>query len=238
VHPQVTKSLGGEIERRRRRPGPRRARKKNVSTTDAGSLLKEKILEVAINLFAERGFAGTRINDIGKIAGAEAPTIYHYFGDKKSLYRAACRACFSRRTRDTLRRQRSDEEPPLALYRHVLETCSSLIAERPFYMLIQRQLLELDGHEMRMFVEGSFEDSFRALLAIIKELKPHEEPWRMVVYIYSLIFGAARLTPLWETASWIHFPESREPAELAWLVVRLLFPDTDWSRYAPQITAS
>jgi AcrR family transcriptional regulator len=217
-------------DRKRRKPGPRPSKRTSRSLGNAGGLLKESILRTAIELFAERGFAGVRISDIASKAGAEAPTIYHYFGDKRSLYLEACRACFIQDSRATVQPWRPGQSAEAALFQHVLRTCNVLIKHRAFYMLIQRQLLELEGGEMRAFVAGSFEESFRNLLDILRQLQPRQDPTRMAVYIYSLIFGAARLTPLWESARWIHFPECREPEKLARLVTGLLFPGIDWTQ--------
>jgi AcrR family transcriptional regulator len=199
----------------------------------AGAVLKEKILAVAINLFAERGFADTRISDIADKAGAEAPTIYYYFGDKKSLYRTACRTCFERGTRDALQHTRGDKQPETALYHHVLGTCYAAIRNRPFYMLIQRQLLELRGKDIPVFiqVQGSFALSFKELIRILEALKTDQDPKRVAIYIYSLIFGTTRLSPIWDTVLGIEFPEANSPEKLARTIVELLFPKINWARF-------
>jgi AcrR family transcriptional regulator len=215
---------------RRLKPGPRSKRAKKTAM-HSGAVLKEKILTVAMDLFAERGFADTRICDIADKAGAEAPTIYHYFGDKKSLYRTACRVCFSQGTQEALQDPLDGQPPEVALYHHVLGACHALIGNRPFYMLIQRQLLELRGNEMRVFIEGSFELGFKELVRILEALRTNQDPTRMAVYVYSLIFGTSRLSALWDTAPWINFPEARSPEKLSRAVLELLFPEIDWARF-------
>ena len=52
------------------------------------SAAKQRIAEVAANLFAERGFAGTSVRDICKAAGVSAPTLYYHFGSKDGLVEA------------------------------------------------------------------------------------------------------------------------------------------------------
>ena len=49
---------------------------------------REQFLEVALDLFAERGFRGTTIRDIARAAGATEGLIYHYFPSKADLLRA------------------------------------------------------------------------------------------------------------------------------------------------------
>lgn len=46
-----------------------------------------KIIEVATELFAQKGFEGTSIRDICKIAGVNISLISYYFGGKEELYK-------------------------------------------------------------------------------------------------------------------------------------------------------
>lgn len=52
---------------------------------------KQRILDAALKVFAARGFAGARVNDIARRASANKRMIYHYFGDKEGLFRAVLR---------------------------------------------------------------------------------------------------------------------------------------------------
>lgn len=51
-----------------------------------GVIKKEKILEVAKDIFLEKGYKETKIADIAKAAGISPATIYLYFKGKKSLF--------------------------------------------------------------------------------------------------------------------------------------------------------
>ena len=46
---------------------------------------KQKILATALNLFAEKGYEATGVQEIVTTAGLTKPTLYHYFGSKKGL---------------------------------------------------------------------------------------------------------------------------------------------------------
>ncbi|MCP4717986.1 MAG: TetR/AcrR family transcriptional regulator [Desulfobacteraceae bacterium] len=46
---------------------------------------KEKLVQVAIELFSTRGFKGTSIRDIAKAMDMSISNIYHYFGNKEGL---------------------------------------------------------------------------------------------------------------------------------------------------------
>jgi AcrR family transcriptional regulator len=64
---------------RKRRPAG--SRPKNV-----GESSRERILRIAVKDFAEKGYAGARIEEICKAAKANPRMLYHYFGDKDNLY--------------------------------------------------------------------------------------------------------------------------------------------------------
>jgi len=46
---------------------------------------REAILEQAAQLFAERGYAGTSMNEVAEACGMSKPSLYHYFRDKYAL---------------------------------------------------------------------------------------------------------------------------------------------------------
>src|SRR5215211_1902980 len=67
-------------------PPPRRAR------NDADRQAKEKaILDAALDVFAERGFAEARLADVAARAGVAKGTIYLYFASKEALFEALIR---------------------------------------------------------------------------------------------------------------------------------------------------
>ena len=47
---------------------------------------KEDILQKALNLFLEKGYIATSINDICSAANISKPTLYYYFKDKQHLF--------------------------------------------------------------------------------------------------------------------------------------------------------
>jgi len=48
----------------------------------------EEILEAALELFTEKGFAATRITDVARKAGISKGTLYLYFDNKEAIFRA------------------------------------------------------------------------------------------------------------------------------------------------------
>ncbi|MGD9811498.1 MAG: TetR/AcrR family transcriptional regulator [Sphingobium sp.] len=47
---------------------------------------REELVEVAVELFAQNGFAGTSIRDIAEAIGRSVSNVYHYFENKEALW--------------------------------------------------------------------------------------------------------------------------------------------------------
>lgn len=63
----------------------RKARRRNKDARPA------QLLEAAIEVFARRGYAATRIEDVARRAGVAKGTVYVYYKDKEALFQAAVR---------------------------------------------------------------------------------------------------------------------------------------------------
>ncbi|MEV6815317.1 TetR/AcrR family transcriptional regulator [Micromonospora sp. NPDC051296] len=67
------------------------ARGANSGATGAGRRRsrKDEILEIAVGLFASRGYHGVSMDDIGAAAGVTGPALYHHFAGKEAMLVAA-----------------------------------------------------------------------------------------------------------------------------------------------------
>ena len=50
---------------------------------------RAEILEIAVSLFASRGYHGVSMDDIGSAAGVTGPALYHHFAGKEAMLVAA-----------------------------------------------------------------------------------------------------------------------------------------------------
>ena len=50
---------------------------------------RDEILEIAVDLFAARGYHGVSMDDIGSAAGVTGPALYHHFAGKEAMLVAA-----------------------------------------------------------------------------------------------------------------------------------------------------
>jgi len=58
------------------------------ATTEGRSLTRDRILDVAEKLFAERGLAGTAVRDIARASSLTPASLYNHFKGKQDLYDA------------------------------------------------------------------------------------------------------------------------------------------------------
>jgi TetR/AcrR family transcriptional repressor of nem operon len=61
------------------------------TTTDRGGETRRRILEVAAEAFAERGYTGTSLNDVLKASGVTKGGFYFHFPSKEALALATLR---------------------------------------------------------------------------------------------------------------------------------------------------
>lgn len=64
--------------------------------TVKGVQSRQQILTAAIELFSEKGFAGTSVDEIVDSAGANKRMVYHYFGSKEKLFQAVLATEYSK----------------------------------------------------------------------------------------------------------------------------------------------
>ena len=60
----------------------------DASIDGNGEGARDQLIRVAIDLFAENGYAGTSIRDIAKRTGKSVSNVYHYFQNKEDLWLA------------------------------------------------------------------------------------------------------------------------------------------------------
>src|SRR5262245_35441556 len=48
--------------------------------------VEERLLQAALRLFGQRGYAGVSVREVAREAGVTTPNVYYYFGSKRGLY--------------------------------------------------------------------------------------------------------------------------------------------------------
>jgi AcrR family transcriptional regulator len=125
-------------------PSDRPARASAIRRRDPEAS-REAILDAAEALFAERGYEGTSLQEVGARAGVSRGTPSYFFRSKADLHRAVLERCFAQ-VRDAVRSGReralrSGEPPEVVLEGAVAEYFDFLAARPHFVRLIEREAL-------------------------------------------------------------------------------------------------
>lgn len=127
--------LGSSIEE----PAPGRRRRKEARPAE--------LIDAAIAVFAAKGFAAARLEDVARRAGVSKGTAYLYFPTKEALFKAAIREAVVTRLEMGERDVEAWQGSSAELLRHMLEHWAELIRSP------QGGLLKLIIAEARNFPE-------------------------------------------------------------------------------------
>jgi AcrR family transcriptional regulator len=90
----------------------------------------EEILSAALESFAERGFAATRIEDVAARAGISKGTLYLYFNGKEELFKAVVRQALLPNLARIEALAASFEGPSASLLERLLATVAGVVESR------------------------------------------------------------------------------------------------------------
>jgi len=159
---------------------------------------RDRVLRAATELFAERGFHGTKVRDIAARAGANVAAGHYHFGSKRDLYVEVLRACFAE-VRGTL--ERSGVQPtPAALARMSHPALERLIEKRMVVMmgnllgpppsahgtLMLREMLD-PSDALPIVVAEFVEPMLRETAAIVRRLAPGLDEERLRLCVTSIM---------------------------------------------------
>jgi AcrR family transcriptional regulator len=82
----------------------------------------EEITSAALDLFVERGFAATRLEDVASRAGVSKGTVYLYFANKEELFKAVVREALVARLVEFRGHIEQFQGSTVELLRHVFRT--------------------------------------------------------------------------------------------------------------------
>jgi len=139
--------------------------------TERGEQQRDELLEVAIELFAANGYAGTSIRDIANLTGRSVSNIYHYFKDKEALWLAILEYSV-KDLPERLRSAMSSCENPLeqfrALVRAHLQECARHRREAKIFF-IDEERLSPTGKRINKRVQKEIYDLYLGVLQVMKK---------------------------------------------------------------------
>jgi AcrR family transcriptional regulator len=156
-----------------------------------GDRTRERILDVALPLFAERGYAGASIRTIAKAADVNVATLAYHFDDKDGLYVTVCQRLHEDLARDF---------PDVKLGSNPVETVHGIIeqawtfisAHRLHIQLLMRNVLD-EGQHRDAILETWSEPLIGKALAIVRLLRPDRSDVENRLLILTLMHTMARM---------------------------------------------
>jgi AcrR family transcriptional regulator len=91
----------------------------------------KEILEAALELFVEKGFAATRLDDVAERAGLSKAAIYLYFDDKMALFQGVIRQTVAANLTTVEALVKAHQGPVAALIPGILNFMASRIEDTP-----------------------------------------------------------------------------------------------------------
>lgn len=175
---------------------------------------RERILEEAVALFAARGVDGVSMRDVARQVGLSAPTLYHHFPDKQSLYLAAVARAFAA-TEQGLVEALAREMPREERLHHLVHTFTRLAArDETFRKLLLRELLDGDEERLALIARQVFGRLHGMMIHTAREFAGDLDPYLLLNSMVGMVLFAIQSVPLRR-----HFPgEGRartRPAEIA-----------------------
>jgi len=124
----------------------------------SGTERRSQLIEVAIDLFARRGFAGTTTREIAAAAGVTEAIIFRHFATKEDLYKAILDArcnCPEAQTWFAETQQFMDNNDDKGLFRLLISKIIEGTRKDPAF---QRLMLHasLEGHELALMHHNQF----------------------------------------------------------------------------------
>ncbi len=174
-----------------------RARSGDSTGVDSEST-RERILDVAERLFAQRGLAGTAVRDIAREADLTAPSLYNHFDGKQALYEAVLTRGVEPLFGLIDRLGQADQAEENSI--HVLDAIMDHLAEHPdIAKLIQHESLT-GGASLSHIVHGWLGPIVAQGLAAMKSnpdtvWSDDEQPMAVAAWIH-VILGHFAMAPL------------------------------------------
>lgn len=158
---------------------------------------REQIIDAAMRVFAQKGFARATNKDIAKEAGITAGLIYHYFASKEDLLTTVVETRTPLQLLNTISPQ-AFAMPPEQFFRFLLAQVLRIVEDEKFVNLIRVVLSELLHGENQYFMQLiptvlgralSFLGSYIETKVAAGELRPVEDATAVAQVIMGSMIG-------------------------------------------------
>jgi len=154
---------------------------------------REQLLDAAARLFAERGFHGVSVHDIGAACGISGPAIYRHFAGKDDLLAQSLTAISERHVAEATQRIARRDEPDATL--------DSLISWHIDFALTHPELIVIQDREWSNLTADAQErvrelqlSYIDAWVSVLRQLRGDLDPAEARAAVQAM-FGLLNSTP-------------------------------------------
>ena len=178
----------------------------------------QEILEAALQVFAEKGFAAARMDEIAQRARVSKGTIYLYFESKEAVFRALIQATLVRRVTDLVALVRDHKGPIAPLLRELLMRLGHFLSTSDLVMLPKMVIAEAGNFPdlARIYREEVVERGLALFGGLLQTGMDRGEFRKVPVqHAVRLCMAPLLLAAIWRTT---FAPIDREPYDYAGLI--------------------
>ncbi|GAA4080533.1 MULTISPECIES: TetR/AcrR family transcriptional regulator [Actinomadura] len=170
-------------------PGPPRRRRMSRAERE------RQMLDVAEQVFTERGYRGTSMDEIAERCGVSKPMLYEYFGSKDGLLLACMGRAKAELYEVTQKAMAGASTPDDILWRGMVAYFSFIDSHsRPFAMLLQEPLS--GPPETAEAIEETRRQQSELIAGVLRTFAP-DAPATAVAAYTQIIVGACERLALW-----------------------------------------
>jgi len=160
----------------------------------------EVIRSVAVNLFAHKGIAATKISDIARDAGMSQGLLYHYYKSKNEIFIEIIDTAFKRLITASENLCKMDMEPEKKLkfaLEKILEGMEVDGNHSKYHFLVaQASVSEASPPEIKTIVNQNFETPYKIVAQIIEDGQNKNQlrdgnPMELALLFWSTVNGLA-----------------------------------------------
>jgi AcrR family transcriptional regulator len=189
--------------------------------------VRERMLDTATRLFADKGFKAVSIREIAHRCGVTLSSLYHYFGNKRTLYIQAHMREFGKSSTRLEAAITQGDNCEQRLGSFTIELCRVLSEPGPLFKLVARHWLEGDAEVVKSLARATVPTQFREVRAAIGNVSPERNATATALSIYSMVHGLITLRQFEESLPW-KSGISRQPELMADFVLSSLLPEINW----------
>lgn len=157
----------------------------------------ERMLVLAIPLFARSGFDGVSMREVAAAAGVTPAALYYHFSDKEDLYLALVGHAFNSGVRDVLGDISQSVDPWARLEVFVTRFIHLLARERDLQRLMQWVLLDTDHARSHRLAVGVFKPFYQAVSGLLHDICQLDDANPLLGSVFGLLvfpFESAQVT--------------------------------------------